>query len=1018
MCRCLDRSRRSFVLFTVAIALVCMSGCELDPIVVACGTDNQPLEGFILDDPRTPVTSNDELGEENRLDRINIASYVSQNRCPDNWVCSSVYVSNPEEKGGYACSLCEKPGQLRCGGHCADIYNDLENCGACGKKCEEWEACEEGVCVETAECNAGMHAYHGDCEEDALTRCGSHSNNCEEIPGWASGICDNGVCVVSSCTSEYALNNGRCVYRLLCDVGSHQFGDECERNTVENCGSHGYACHNLVGWEDGYCTEKGNCVPSTCKNGFEIVENQCVPISECPKGTHFYSGSCEPDSLEHCGVHGNDCNAMFGWHEGSCSEDGKCVVSKCDLGYCVENLACQDGSYNKNACGKDGNACNKCNEGMICKDGTCILSECDLGFHKSGTECVPDDMDNCGFDGHVCKSANAVDIHCDKGDCVVLSCETGYHLYANACEADTVENCGAHGNACKDLVGDWDSGRCEDRKCIPDKCLGGHPYQMACERDTIENCGEHGKICAVDHATTSCEVGYCRVLRCDSGYYLSLNGEECENSISHHKAYVEEFEDPWGLVWDNLARGEESYLTALETCEAIGARLPTVTELQRNIFSNGASALANNNNTERLWSASVSAVNKVLTMELAKGSTEEVTATNKRRFRCVWDAEPRPITFSGANCNGKPKEDNCVTLKVGKITYIVDRYDRYKQDWFAASDECRQLGARLPYMGEFAALVRAGWPNGSNDKLWTEPYKTGGAVGMAWSGTDKSWVYTNYKPGGLDMNGAYPFRCISEQVALENDKPVFPQPKAADAFEVNPLLRIDMAPRKPANYWTATLECMNDGGHIARVDEFSAAIKAGLVKPANDKGSTWYLTGTSVGSSKFARMRWGTTAKDPRLHYAGSDRDSVAVTTATYGYYCAYRPNRAYDESFFEYLKANKEIESYQVAGVTHYGKNYENEKANDLFTKTESAVTSGMLVSRDDELVFLSSQKFPIAGTDLLMTSVPTSTDDGGLRMRAFNWNGTGEIKSSNYGRVTYTGGNGFIAYTSSIIH
>ena len=1013
-----NRSCRSFVLATAVIVLACMNGCELDPIIVACGTDDDPLKGFILNDPMQPVSSNDELSEEERLDRIDIDNYVLHNRCPDNWVCSKVYVSDPDETGGFACSLCEQPGQIRCGGRCADIYNDLENCGACGKKCEEWEACDLGECVETAECRAGMHAYHGECEEDALARCGSHSNDCSKQPGWASGVCDNGECVVSECTSEYALNDGRCVYRLVCELGSHQFGDTCERNTVENCGSHGYTCHNLVGWEDGYCTEKGNCVPSACKDGFEIVDNQCVPISECPRGSHFYSGACEPDSLEHCGIHGNDCNAMFGWNEGVCSEDGKCVVSKCDIGYCVENLTCQDGSYNKNACGTDGGACTKCETGTICKEGVCIVSECELGQHKSGTECVADDMENCGFEGHVCRSAHAVDINCDKGDCVVLSCEPGYHLYANACEADTVDNCGAHGNACKDLVGDWETGRCEDRKCIPDKCLGGHPYELACERDTTENCGEHGKVCAVEHATTSCEVGYCRVLRCDSGYYLSLNGEECETSVSHHKAYIEEFVDPWGLVWDSSPRGEETYITALEMCEKMGARLPTVTELHRNIFSNNESLLANGTNTEKLWSTSVSARNTVLTMSLAKGATDETAATSKMRFRCVWDAEPRPFTFSGANCHGKPNEDGCVTLKVGKITYTVDRYDRYKQDWFAASEECRQLGARLPYMGEFGALVRAGWPNGSNEKIWTEAYRANVAVGLSWSGTDKSWVYTSNKPAYYEMTGAHPFRCISEQVALVHDLPVFPQPKAEDAFEVNPLLRIDKTPRKAANYWTATLDCMKDGGHIVRVDEFSAAVKAGFVKPSNDTGTTWYMTGTSVGGFKIARVRWGTSAKDYRVHYAGSDRDTLAVTSTTYGYYCAYRPNRAYDASYFEYLKANGEIESYELSGVVHYGKNYENEKENDLFTKTESAVQYGMTVARDDELVLLTSQKFPIAGTALLMTAVPTSASDDSIRMRGFYWNGKDEIKSSNYGNTKYTGGNGFVAYTSSVIH
>ncbi|MBQ9244061.1 MAG: hypothetical protein IJ165_12735 [Proteobacteria bacterium] len=1009
---------RTGVLSASVCAFAILSGCELDSIVVACGTEDEPMAGFILNDPMQPVTSNSELSSGERFDKIDIDTYKARNICPDSWFCSRVYSMDQDEVGAYACSQCAKPGFIQCGGFCVDIYHDLENCGSCGKACEDWEACDGGQCVETKACDEGYHAYHGACEADELTHCGSHSNDCTALPGWAAGTCEAGGCVVSACSSEYALINGRCVFRLVCEGGRHQYEDTCEDNTVENCGAHGYGCHDLVGWEDGYCTEKGRCVPSVCKDGFELVDNQCVPISACPGGSHFYAGSCEPNTLEHCGVHDNDCSSMLAWQDGECTEDGKCLVSRCGQGYCVENLVCQDGSYNKNACGTDGNACIRCGEGMICKEGVCILSECDLGQHKSGESCVPDDMGNCGFEGHVCKSAHATDMTCDKGECVVLSCEPGFHIYNNACEADTVDHCGAHGNACKSIVGDWASGSCVDRKCKPDTCVGGHPHEMACERDTNENCGAHGKVCEVAHATTSCEVGYCRVVRCDSGYYLSINGEECDDSVSHNHANNGEFEDPWGLVWDSYARGEETYLNALEACKKMGARLPTVTELHRNVYADKVSGLANETNTEKLWSMSVSATNKITAVELAKGTTDSISAMTKMRFRCVWDAEPRPITFSGANCHGNPGEDGCVTLKVGKITYTVDRRDRYKQNWFAASDECRQLGARLPYMGEFASLVRAGWPNGTNEELWTETYREAVAVALPWSGTDKAWTYTTNKPGYHGTGKLYPFRCISEQVALEGGKPVFPQPKAVNAFEVNPLLRIDNAPRKAANYWNATLECMNDGGHIARADEFSAAIKSGLLKPSNDTGSTWYMTGTGIGGFSIARMRWGTTAKDPRLHYAGSDRDSHSVTNATYKFYCAYRPNRAYDAAYFEYLKTNKEIEAYQVSGVTHYGKNYESEKENDLFTKTETAVSYGMLVARDDELLMLTSKKFPIAGTELLMTASPTSAGDDSIRMRAFNWKGTGEIKSSNYGRVKYTGGNGFVAYTSSVIH
>ena len=454
----------------------------------------------------------------------------------------------------------------------------------------------------------------------------------------------------------------------------------------------------------------------------------------------------------------------------------------------------------------------------------------------------------------------------------------------------------------------------------------------------------------------------------------------------------------------------------MEMCARIGARLPTLTELARNVYASGRSNLANTDKTDKLWSAAIGGVSKAITMDLAKGGTELVSATSSRSFRCVWDVEPRPITFSGANCHGEPGKDGCQILKIGKMTYIVDSEDRYKQRWFSAAQECRMLGARLPYLGEFGALVRAGWTGGTKAKIWTEAKSGSNGVAPTWSGTDKTWDYTKNSLSTVGLGSETPFRCVSELVKLDDDEPVFPQPKAKDAFVVAPLLRIDSKPRQAANYWNASLDCFKDGGHIARADELSDAIRAGLPKP---DASTYYLTGTTVGSYKCLTMKWGSSPADVRLYYGGDGdhRSSVETLTAK-PYFCAYRPARDYEYSHMDYLKTNDELISYDESGVTHYVRCEELEKAHDLFTKANSANEYGMWVARDDELLYVLGRGVSLSTSDKLMTSGPTTNSDGALRMRGLYWDGKKDMAKANYGLVGYDKNAGHCAYASTVIH
>ncbi len=108
-----------------------------------------------------------------------------------------------------------------------------------------------------------------------------------------------------------------------CPTGKHVFGNNCEDDSLENCGIHGYNCTTAVdGWKAGVCLN-GACQATACEKGF-----------------HVYNHACEGDSLENCGSHNIACNqTITGWSTGSCVE-GKCQLDSCKEGYHAESNEC------------------------------------------------------------------------------------------------------------------------------------------------------------------------------------------------------------------------------------------------------------------------------------------------------------------------------------------------------------------------------------------------------------------------------------------------------------------------------------------------------------------------------------------------------------------------------------------------------------------------------------------------------------------------------------------------------
>ncbi|MBR4985928.1 MAG: hypothetical protein IKY83_09330 [Proteobacteria bacterium] len=465
----------------------------------------------------------------------NIHYHIYDGNCEENTVenCGAHGRNCAIEHGMPVCIDCDNADctMASCGVlSCEEGYVISENCtsSSCGEPGEH-------TCVELT-CKENEHIYMGACEPDSVENCGAHDRTCTVEHGTPN--CVNKTCGVESCDEGYAPNFGHCDEKdAVCDFDAHPYQGACEPDDAENCGEHGAKCEGIT-------------------NGFPICSRKDCYV-ECNAGYHKYEDGntivCEADSLEHCGSHDYNCenvlsNIEIGTGNSKC-ESGACIALRCQAGYHVDK---------RGRCEKD-------------------ATECQQDYHFYNNGCEPDDDENCGEHGKLCRDDHGFNV-CWERACMSTSCESGYHvpLYKdegfisepirycvkdcesgshwdideNKCVKDDFENCGEYRKNCKELG--MTDGECKAGKCVATSCgtryilkdgkcemcqKGYHVYNGTCEKDSINNCGVHGDDCTkkldVNGSVQSVNCrelpqeyteasAICVAYSCSEGYYKEL----------------------------------------------------------------------------------------------------------------------------------------------------------------------------------------------------------------------------------------------------------------------------------------------------------------------------------------------------------------------------------------------------------------------------------------------------------------------------------------------------------------
>ncbi|PNU18789.1 hypothetical protein C2E25_15770 [Geothermobacter hydrogeniphilus] len=129
-------------------------------------------------------------------------------------------------------------------------------------------------------------------------------------------------------------------------------------------------------------------------------------------------------------------------------------------------------------------------------------------------------------------------------------------------------------------------------------------------------------------------TGQGQVLQGDGAQWVCVNLKQL--TPSGGQAHGFELTDSWGETWDGIPRQAANWTDADASCQALGGRLPTMTEIYRNNGASGSGDVTGILDTSYLWTlvANDTAGSRMIG-RLSDGTMSAAAETAATAYRCI-----------------------------------------------------------------------------------------------------------------------------------------------------------------------------------------------------------------------------------------------------------------------------------------------------------------------------------------------------------------------------------------------